>query len=90
MRAQVIAIGNSRGIRIPKSLLIQTGITGEVELEARDGGVFIRPVQAKPHPRAGWAEQIRKAGPEPIDAETRAWIDMPSAFDSSGEWQWEE
>ena len=33
MRARVVKIGNSQGIRIPKPLLEQTGITGDVELE---------------------------------------------------------
>ena len=33
MRARVVKIGNSQGIRIPKPLLEQTGIMDDVELE---------------------------------------------------------
>jgi len=33
MRARVVKIGNSQGIRIPKPLLEQTGIMNDVELE---------------------------------------------------------
>ena len=33
MRARVIKIGNSQGLRIPKPLLEQTGIMDDVEIE---------------------------------------------------------
>ena len=51
MRARVINIGNSQGIRIPKPLLKQTGILGDVELEVDKNQIIIRPVS---NPRAGW------------------------------------
>ena len=33
MRARVIKIGNSQGLRIPKPILEQTGIMDDVEIE---------------------------------------------------------
>ncbi len=33
MRAHVVKIGNSQGVRIPKPILEQTGIMEDVELE---------------------------------------------------------
>ncbi len=51
MRARVVKIGNSQGIRIPKPLLEQTGIMGEVELEVDQNQIIIRPIL---NPRAGW------------------------------------
>ena len=33
MKTQIIQIGNSQGIRIPKVLLEESGISGEVDLE---------------------------------------------------------
>ena len=42
MRASLVQIGNSRGIRIPKVLLEQTGLRGDVEIEVRGGQLVIR------------------------------------------------
>jgi antitoxin MazE len=51
-------IGNSRGIRIPKALIEQAGLTNEVELIARDGEILIA---NRRHPREGWAEAMEAA-----------------------------
>ncbi len=53
-------IGNSRGIRIPKALIEQAGLTdeGELELIARDGEILIANIRK---PRAGWAEAYAAA-----------------------------
>jgi antitoxin MazE len=56
MKSKLIAIGNSQGIRIPKPLLEQTGLTGEVELIARDGVLLVRNATG---PRDRWAEAFR-------------------------------
>jgi antitoxin MazE len=53
MKTRIVRIGNSRGVRLPKPLLDQTGLTDEVEVEAQGNQLIIRPVRA---PRAGWAE----------------------------------
>jgi len=52
MKTRIVRIGNSRGIRIPKPLLEQTGLSGEVEMRALNGSLVIR---ATKRPRAGWA-----------------------------------
>lgn len=39
MRALIITIGNSKGIRIPKPLLEESGLAGEVELKVVKGGI---------------------------------------------------
>ena len=52
MKARIVRIGNSKGIRIPKPLLDQTGLQGEVEIQAKNGSLIIRPTRK---PRAGWA-----------------------------------
>ncbi len=51
VKSHLIKIGNSQGIRIPKLLLEQAGLTGEVEVEAMSGQLVIRSIQAR---RAGW------------------------------------
>jgi antitoxin MazE len=83
MKTRIVAIGNSRGIRIPKPLLEQTGLSGDVEISAEAGGLMIRPAR---RPRAGWAEAFREMARRGDDA---LLDDAPSAstFDE-GEWEW--
>jgi len=40
MKTKVIKIGNSRGIRIPKSLIDESGLKSEVEIEVNDGQII--------------------------------------------------
>jgi antitoxin MazE len=39
-----IKIGNSRGIRIPKSIIEQSGLNDEVELEVRNDQIIIKSI----------------------------------------------
>ena len=48
MRATIIAIGNSKGVRIPKALLEESGIDKEVELKLTKNGIKIVPVKYSP------------------------------------------
>ena len=57
MKASVVRIGNSRGIRIPKTVLEHCRLADAVELEVQDDHLVIRPA-AKP--RAGWDEAFRR------------------------------
>ncbi len=82
MKTKLIRIGNSRGVRLPKAVIEQAGLTEEVELEVRDGIVVIaRPAM----PRRGWAEaaeEMRQAGDDRmLDAP------IPTHFDEE-EWTW--
>jgi antitoxin MazE len=56
MRVRIIKIGNSQGIRIPKLFLEQTKLGEEVELEAQDDQIVIRPIS---YPRQGWEEAFQ-------------------------------
>ena len=79
MRAKLVKIGNSRGLRLAKPLLEQAGLNDEVDIDAAPGVLTIRPVAS---PRAGWAEAAAASGPECL-------LDEPSAsrFDDE-EWSW--
>lgn len=57
MRTSVIRVGNSRGIRIPKTILEECGLKGAVELEVRKGRLVVRPVAAA---RSGWEDAFRR------------------------------
>ena len=45
MKASIITIGNSKGIRIPKPLLEESGLSGSVELKASKGKISIVPIK---------------------------------------------
>jgi antitoxin MazE len=44
MRTNIIRIGNSQGIRIPKAVLEKTQLNGEVEMEVDQHRIIIGPV----------------------------------------------
>jgi antitoxin MazE len=83
MRTRVVKIGNSKGIRIPKPLLEQSGIADEVDMEIEDGQIVIRAVR---HPREGWdaafAEMAHRGDDRLLD-------DVPSTSTwDEEEWEW--
>jgi antitoxin MazE len=83
MKTRIVQIGNSRGVRIPKQLLAQTGLDGDVEIRAARNGVLITPLSK---PRAGWAEAAR----ELADTGEDQLLDdggPPTKF-SEEEWEW--
>jgi len=82
MKSQIIQIGNSQGIRLPKVLLEESRITGDVDLELHPDGILIRNAQK---PRAGWDQQF-KAMAENEDDEMLD-NDVVNEFDKK-EWQW--
>jgi antitoxin MazE len=53
MKAGLVWIGNSRGIRLPKSVIEEAGLTDEVEIRVQKGAVVIG---AAVRPRSGWAD----------------------------------
>lgn len=59
MKADLIRIGNSRGIRLPKTLIEQCRLGDAVDLRVENECVVISPQRKT---RAGWEEQFRAAG----------------------------
>jgi antitoxin MazE len=83
MRTELVRIGNSRGVRIPKPLIEQCGLGGRVELRVENDCLVIAPER---RPRQGWGEAFREAGPTARD-EFLLEITEPNQFDRK-EWQW--
>ena len=55
MILSVIQIGNSKGIRLPKSLLEQCHIKDKVEADINGDKITLKPLKKS---RAGWGEQM--------------------------------
>lgn len=56
MKAQIIKIGNSKGIRIPKPLLEESNLEGEVDIEVVEEGILIKSTSPARH---GWEKAFR-------------------------------
>lgn len=65
MKTRLVRMGNSRGVRLPKVLIEQAGLSDEVELEVRGNAIVIA---AQRRPRAGWAEAAQALHAEGGDA----------------------
>ncbi|NOT04243.1 MAG: AbrB/MazE/SpoVT family DNA-binding domain-containing protein [Anaerolineales bacterium] len=82
VRTQIVKIGNSRGVRLPKLLIDQMGFDNEVEILVQRGQLVLRPVAL---PRRGWDEQFKAMAKNGDDR----LIDEPATtkWDRS-EWKW--
>lgn len=81
MKARLVRIGNSRGIRLPKAVIDQVGLDDEVELQVEGQRLVIIPATRA---RSGWAEAIEAMG-----AESASQLDPSTStrFDET-EWRW--
>lgn len=82
IRSKVVKIGNSRGIRIPRTVLEQAGLTDEVEMTVEGNKLII---QAFRQPRQEWEERfadMAKQGDDQLLDEA-----SPTQWDEE-EWTW--
>jgi antitoxin MazE len=82
VRTQIVKIGNSRGIRIPKPLIDQSGLETDVEIAVERGRLVIRPVA---HSRKGWDAKFKEMSANGDDK----LFDKPiSTKWDNEEWEW--
>ncbi len=82
MKTQIIQIGNSQGVRLPKVLLEESRIHGEVDLELHPDGILIRNAQK---PRARWDEGFKTMAENEDDEAVGG---SPATAFELKEWQW--
>ena len=83
MKLDLVRIGNSRGIRIPKPLIEQCGFGDTVELLVEENRLVIVPQR---RPRQGWKEKFAAAGSsadDPLPLEP-----LPANEFDDEEWTW--
>ena len=57
MEASIIKIGNSKGLRLSKTIIEQYNIKDKVELILEKGYIILRPVHG---PRKGWDKDFKE------------------------------
>ena len=84
METKLIKIGNSFGIRIPKSLIQQYELSNSIEIDPIEKGILIKP---KKKSREGWEEQFAAAVKEGHKPEDELLEGFNDEF-TENEWQW--
>ncbi len=82
MKTRLVRIGNSRGVRLPKAIIGEAGLTEEVELVVRDGAVVIARTTSA---RSGWADAAKQMRER--DGDLLLDPPVPTLFDER-EWEW--
>ena len=65
MKIKLIPVGNSKGIRIPSSVIKQCGLDDELEMRVENGVIMLAPVRSV---RAGWGGAFEKMAAAGDDA----------------------
>lgn len=73
MQTNIIKIGNSKGLRLSKTILKKYEIQDQVELILHEDHIIIKPIEK---PRQGWAEQFAKESSQEDDDQL-----IPDVFD---------
>ena len=83
MKTELVRIGNSRGIRIPKPLIEQCGLEDSVELSVENRRLVVSPGRQL---RQGWQEAFQNAGSAKHDELLLE--PMPANDFDRQEWKW--
>jgi len=81
MQVNVVKIGNSKGIRIPKKILDQCQVDDALDLSVENNIIMLKPLHRKP--REGWVEAAKRCH-ECGDDE----LLIPDVFDDDLDWEW--
>jgi antitoxin MazE len=83
--ANLIQIGNSQGVRIPKAIIEQSQLSDkELEFKVLDEGLLIHPLSK---PRQGWKKQFEKVNSDDTESDIdQEWLNAPLVEDEDWEW----
>jgi antitoxin MazE len=84
VRTRIIRIGRSHGVRIPKPLLEQAGLKGEVEISAAGSTLVIGPAVKA---RAGWDAAFKEMAGQGDDDLMDGGAPSFGRWDED-EWEW--
>jgi antitoxin MazE len=81
VKVDIVPIGNSRGVRIPKAMLEQCGFDRSADIVAEDGRLILRPTVAV---RQGWEDAFRRMA----ELQDDRLLDTPAPAFDGAEWTW--
>jgi antitoxin MazE len=85
MKTKLIRIGNSQGVRIPKPLIEESGLSEEIEMILRDNEIVLRSAEQT---RKDWdeafEEMARQGDDRLLDQDD---VEQPGEWDET-EWTW--
>jgi antitoxin MazE len=85
MKTKLIRIGNSQGVRIPKPVIKEIGLSGEIEMILKDNQIILR---SSEETRKDWGHAFEKMAQknddELLDKEE---VEYPSKWDEI-KWTW--
>jgi len=84
MKATLVRIGNSRGIRLPKPVIEQCGFENQVEMEVHHHELVIRSASK---PREGWASAFARMSESGDDEILDRVAEAESKWDEE-DWEW--
>ena len=84
IKVKIIRIGNSKGIRLSKSLIEQYNMKDELLLETKKDSIVIRPAK---NVRAGWEKSFKKMRLQGDDVLLDKGPEIESEWDKE-EWEW--
>ena len=75
MQTHIVQIGNSLGLRLPKTVLLTLGLARDsrLSIQTRAGGIVLTPLQS---PRSTWQAAFKA---DPAVEPYNLWGDMPLA-----------
>ena len=84
MKSRIVKIGNSQGIRLPKTLIEQTGLGEDIEIIIEGNRLIIVPAV---HPRANWAASFKNMSRMGDDNICDSDVQTPTKWEED-EWEW--
>jgi len=85
MKTKVIKIGNSKGIRIPRHMLEQSGLKSEVEIEVKDKTIVLKPTTKI---REDWDNAFQKMSENKDDILLdEEYLNNSTSWENE-EWEW--
>jgi len=84
VKTNIVRIGNSKGIRLPKSVLEQCRLKDSVEIDVEGETLIIRPADV---PRSSWAEAFSGMAQHKDDKILDEDTALTTEWDRS-EWRW--
>ncbi|MCJ8346165.1 AbrB/MazE/SpoVT family DNA-binding domain-containing protein [bacterium] len=83
MKSKIIQIGNSKGLRIPKSVIEQCELFDQVELIVDGTNLIVKAIEDAPQPRKDWTAAFKLMHENSEDD-----LLIPDSFSDDEDFEW--